>query len=59
MEPSDRVAGLYTDMYAQGVGRAWREAGAVDKANNIVRIWTEAGLPPDHVSLNWVAVRAL
>lgn len=46
MKPSDRVSGLYTNMYANGVERSWRDAGAVDKANNIVRIWAEAGLAP-------------
>jgi ubiquinone/menaquinone biosynthesis C-methylase UbiE len=46
MKPSDRVTSLYTEMYAQGVERGFRDAGAADKANNIVRIWTEAGLPP-------------
>jgi ubiquinone/menaquinone biosynthesis C-methylase UbiE len=46
MEPSERVAALYSDMYAQGKELAWRDAGAVDKASNIVRIFEQEGLPP-------------
>jgi ubiquinone/menaquinone biosynthesis C-methylase UbiE len=45
MKPSDRVTGLYTDMYAHGVERAWRDAGGADKGANIIRIWNRAGLP--------------
>jgi SAM-dependent methyltransferase len=46
MDPTDRVSGLYTDMYAGGAERAQRDAGAVDKADNIVRICALAGLAP-------------
>jgi ubiquinone/menaquinone biosynthesis C-methylase UbiE len=33
-------------MYAQGKELAWRDAGAVDKASNIVRVYEQEGLPP-------------
>ncbi len=46
MDPSERVSGLYADMYASGVERERRDAGAVDKADNIVRICELAGLRP-------------
>jgi ubiquinone/menaquinone biosynthesis C-methylase UbiE len=45
MVVSRRVKGLYEDMYAEGVERAWRDVGAIDKAGNIVRIWQDSGLP--------------
>jgi ubiquinone/menaquinone biosynthesis C-methylase UbiE len=45
MEITGRVKGLYTDMYAGGVERAWRDVGAIDKGGNIARLWREAGLP--------------
>lgn len=44
MQPSSRISDLYTAMYAGGVERDWRDAGAVDKADNIVRSCREAGL---------------
>lgn len=45
MVVSARVSRLYADMYASGAERARRDAGAVDKADNIVRICQLAGLP--------------
>jgi SAM-dependent methyltransferase len=45
MQPSDRVSDLYADMYAHGAERARRDAGALDKADNIVAIWQLAKLP--------------
>jgi len=45
MGVSERVKSLYTDMYADGVERAWRDLGARDKAANVARLYRESGLP--------------
>lgn len=42
---SEDVQGLYTDRYEGGVERAWRDAGANDKAANIIQAWRSTNGP--------------
>lgn len=47
MQPSPMICELYSDLYANGALRAWRDAGAVSKGENVVRAYQSAGLSPD------------
>ncbi|MBA3741942.1 class I SAM-dependent methyltransferase [Sporichthya sp.] len=45
MKPNATISRLYQDMYAHSALRAWRDAGAVSKADNVIRAHRAAGLP--------------
>ena len=45
MLPTANISELYLDMYADGEQRAWRDAGALSKVDNVVRAYRAAALP--------------
>lgn len=48
---SPEIKALYTDYYGSEQGKAWRDTGAVDKADNIVNVWRETKSQPARPSI--------